>query len=381
MPPRSHFHLDREPDGGRVARFENWPSPQRFASGWYRFSQSGSHAGHRRFTGKGSVRPERTVHVRNIATRTAASWARRQWLACFVSLGERTNHHTPWLWRRGTKRAHDRRGQIAPLCNVSVGPSANRCAPIRSRYRGCTGRLALVISLKSRSPAALARRHARRERWRQPLTTPQDRREAWASLLWSDHGLFRIVKKNRHQVTPELWRSAQPAPADIRWARRQGIRTVLSFRHDGFAGDLLEREACDAEGLAFARLPLYSRGAPPVETLRQALTLLPTLERPVLMHCKSGADRAGLGAALWRIIVDGASARAAGEQLSLRYGHIARSKTGVLDAFIAAWAATGEAEGISFGEWIETIYDPDALQAEFRPAWWASGAVVVLRRE
>jgi protein tyrosine/serine phosphatase len=226
-----------------------------------------------------------------------------------------------------------------------------------------------------------ARRRSRKDRWRRPLETPRDRREAWANLLLSDHGALRLVYRNRHRVTARLWRSSQPAPFDIAWARRAGIRTILSLRADGFGGDPLEREACAREGLAFARLVLQSRRPPPKEILRQAIALLPALEPPVLMHCKSGADRAGLGAALWLLIVENRRAADAQGQLSLRYGHLSAARTGILDAFLTAYATTGEAKGIGFAKWVDTVYDPDALAAAFRSNRAADAIIDALDRE
>ncbi|MEM8853625.1 MAG: sulfur transferase domain-containing protein, partial [Pseudomonadota bacterium] len=176
-------------------------------------------------------------------------------------------------------------------------------------------------------------------------------------------------------------RSAQPAPADVGWAARNGIRTVLSMRADGFGGDLLEREACARHGLIFQRLVMLSRAAPSKEMLREAMAVLPQLEVPILVHCKSGADRAGLAAALYLIIVEGRPAAEAKRQLSFKYGHIERGKTGILDAFIDAYAATGEAKGIDFSDWVETVYDPDALTAAFRSNVGADVLLTVLRRE
>lgn len=235
--------------------------------------------------------------------------------------------------------------------------------------------------LSGRTPAARARRKARRERWQRPIETARDRRQAWASLMLSDHGVLRLAYRNRHRVSDLLWRSAQPAPFDIAWARRAGVRTVLSLRADGFGGDPLERDACARLGLAFARLVLQSRAAPSRETLRAAMALLPALETPVLIHCKSGADRAGLGAALWLILVEGRTAAEASRQLSWRYGHVKSAKTGILDAFLDAFATTGEARGIPFAEWVETVYDPEALKASFRSSRAADAVLAALDRE
>lgn len=236
-------------------------------------------------------------------------------------------------------------------------------------------------TVKSRAQAAKARRRARAERWRRPIETAHDRRLAWASLMLADHGVLRVVWKNRYRVTPRLWRSAQPSPGDLAWAARQGIRTVVSLRGDGFGGDLLEQEACAREGLAFHRLVLQSRMAPPTATLREAIDLLPRLETPVLLHCKSGADRAGLGTALFLILVEGRSAREAREALSLRYGHVRHARTGILDAFLEAFETTGEAAGLSFAEWVATVYDPHALKRAFHTNRAGDLLLSVLGRE
>ena len=235
--------------------------------------------------------------------------------------------------------------------------------------------------MASSSPQTKARRRARRERWRQPLETLGDRREAWASLMLADHGVLRLAYRNRHQITPTLWRSAQPSPGDIAWARRAGVRTIVSLRGDGFGGDLLEQEACAREGLNFERIVMWSRSAPPKDSLRQAIARFPQLERPVLLHCKSGADRAGLGSALYLMIVDSVSAEVAQSQLSLRYGHFSSGRTGILDAFIKAYAETGERAGIDFPTWVETVYDREALRAAFRSNRATDALLTLMRRE
>ncbi|WP_420391329.1 fused DSP-PTPase phosphatase/NAD kinase-like protein [Acuticoccus sp.] len=232
-----------------------------------------------------------------------------------------------------------------------------------------------------RKPAVRARRHARATRWQQPIASAADRRAAWASLMLADHGVLRLLYRNRHRVTDRLWRSAQPSPGDIAWAARAGIATVLSVRAEGFGGDPLEREACRRQGLAFERLVLQSRAAPTREALTVAIALMPRLATPVLVHCKSGADRAGLATALWLIVVEGRTVAEAKRQLALRYGHVRRARTGILDAFLDDYAATGEARGIAFADWVRTVYDRQALKARFRSSRAADALLAVLNRE
>ncbi|GAB5374772.1 MAG: tyrosine-protein phosphatase [Acuticoccus sp.] len=226
-----------------------------------------------------------------------------------------------------------------------------------------------------------SRRAASRTRWQRPLTSRRDRQQAWASLMLSDHGFLRLVYRNRHEVREGVWRSAQPSPSDIASARRAGVRTVISLRAGTFGGDHLEREACEREGIAFRRVIMQSRVAPTRESLREALAVFPTLEKPVLLHCKSGADRAGLGTALWFLIVEGTTAAEARAQLALRFGHFASGRTGILDRFIDAYAETGEAAGLAFAEWVETVYDPEALTAAFKPSKGTDLLLALMRRE
>ncbi len=104
------------------------------------------------------------------------------------------------------------------------------------------------------------------------------------------------------------------------------------------------------------------------------------MRAPALVHCKSGADRAGLAAGLF-VLLQGGTTKEALRQLSLRFGHIKQSKTGILDAFFLTYAR--EAEGRKdFLDWVREDYDENALRAAFK-AGKLAGFVNdrVLRRE
>ena len=82
------------------------------------------------------------------------------------------------------------------------------------------------------------------------------------------------------------------------------------------------------------------------------------------MHCKSGADRAGLAAAL-AVMFEGGTTEQAMRQLSWRFGHFNRAPTGILDAFFLHYATVAEGR-TPFLEWVTTEYDEVALRANFR---------------
>jgi hypothetical protein len=106
------------------------------------------------------------------------------------------------------------------------------------------------------------------------------------------------------------------------------------------------------------------------------------MAEPALIHCKSGADRTGLAAGIW-LLLQGRPVAAALAQLSLRYGHVAAARTGILDAFFRAYADFVEAHGPKpFLDWVRDDYSEDALRAAFRSRPWADRLVDgLLRRE
>jgi hypothetical protein len=98
-----------------------------------------------------------------------------------------------------------------------------------------------------------------------------------------------------------------------------------------------------------------------------------------LLHCKSGADRTGLAAGVW-LLLQGRDVAEAAAQLSWRFGHVKAARTGILDAFFAAYAAAGD---VPFLEWLERGYDEAALKAQFTARGGFGDLMVekVLRRE
>ena len=220
--------------------------------------------------------------------------------------------------------------------------------------------------------------------------TPAGRRRAWRELMLGDHGALRKFYDNTHEVVAgKMWRTYQPSPAHLRRWKERGVKTVINLRGDKPSGFLhLEREACAALGLDLRTFHVFSREAPSRETLYGARDLFQSIAYPAVMHCKSGADRAGLMAALFLFLHEGRPLDEALEQLSFRYGHIRRAKTGVLDYAFVRYIEFAKANNYAlddqgaFFNWIDARYDPAAMKAAFKPApWGVLLADVILRRE
>jgi protein tyrosine/serine phosphatase len=101
------------------------------------------------------------------------------------------------------------------------------------------------------------------------------------------------------------------------------------------------------------------------------------------MHCKSGADRAGIMSVFYRHFHLGHPIREAVKELGLRTMHVKQGKTGVLDYVFERYLAEAEPQGISFIDWVMSdAYDPVAIKADFRESWWGTLLVDrLLRRE
>lgn len=206
---------------------------------------------------------------------------------------------------------------------------------------------------------------------------------SYLDMLFVDHGIFRMVYANSHRISDEAWRSAQPAPHHVSRFARAGIRTIVNLRGERQCGSYwLEQKACERHGIKLVNFQIRSRAAPTREELEGAKRLFDEIEYPMLMHCKSGADRAGLMSVLYRFLREGVPLTEAKKELSLRYGHIRQAHTGILDYFFEKYIEDNAVRPMPFFQWVETVYDPDELKRTFHSKGWADRIVdSVLRRE
>jgi protein tyrosine/serine phosphatase len=150
-----------------------------------------------------------------------------------------------------------------------------------------------------------------------------------------------------------------------------GLRTLINLRGKTQSGsDALSREAARELGLDFHDMAFESRGAPQRERIMRFHDIYQSVRAPAIMHCKSGADRAGLAAGLI-VLFEGGSSADALRQLSWRFGHIKQARTGILDAFFLHYQRDGEGRK-PFLEWVREDYEEAALQRDFHANGLAS---------
>jgi len=216
------------------------------------------------------------------------------------------------------------------------------------------------------------------------LSTGWGRFKAYMHSIFGDHAFLRVGFSNAHWIGPDMVRAAQPWPYQLKYWKRDGIRTIVNLRGGFDTGFyVLEREACERLGLKMVDFTITSREVPRRETVLGARDLFQTIEYPALMHCKSGADRAGIMSVFYRHFHLGHPIREAMTELGLRTLHMKQGKTGVLDYVFERYLEEAEPRGISFIDWVQSdAYDRAKIKADFKADWW--GTLItdrLLRRE
>ena len=146
-----------------------------------------------------------------------------------------------------------------------------------------------------------------------PALPPQQRPEHWAQPAGKE--VLRQSLPNLYQVSPVLYRSAQPEITGLQMlnqqsARRYGlpteIKTVLSLRNDAGDGALVS-----PSGVRYEQIPFNTWDVRDEHVIRFLKIVRNPSYQPVLLHCKHGADRTGMMVAIYRIVEQGWSKSAA----------------------------------------------------------------------
>ena len=198
------------------------------------------------------------------------------------------------------------------------------------------------------------------------LSTPENRRKANIYNLWFDHAILRKVWTNFYEVAPGVYRSNQPTHDRFVKIKQKGIKTVLNLRGAGGAAHyLVEEESCSELGLTLVNVNLKAREAAPKRDIKAVLKAFREIEKPFVMHCKSGADRAGFASALYLLVIEGRPIAEARKMLGVKYIHFKWSRTGVLDYILDRYEARYNESGISFEDWLHSEYKAREIQADY----------------
>jgi len=144
---------------------------------------------------------------------------------------------------------------------------------------------------------------------------------------------FDVIEAGVAYRSGQLW----PGELEAR-VEQNGIRSILSLAPPEPNEPWYRGEVAVSAGRHLVRyeMPLSSQDILTSAQLCQLLTLLQNAPKPVLIHSRSGADRTGLAAAIFKYAIAARSVDEARNQLSIRYGHFPYLGTGT-DAMDASF--------------------------------------------
>lgn len=105
---------------------------------------------------------------------------------------------------------------------------------------------------------------------------------------------------NLYQVSPALYRSAQPTAAGMAAIEKLGVRTVVNLRS-------FHTDTDELKGTKLHAHQLTMKAWHPERKEIIAFLKLATdpAQAPLLVHCQHGADRTGTQCAIYRVVVQG----------------------------------------------------------------------------
>ena len=158
-------------------------------------------------------------------------------------------------------------------------------------------------------------------------------------------------------------RSAQPTSQLGQWVSDFHLKSILNLRGGSPADWWYEAEvrAAQENGLSFYDLPLSATRRPGRIELLRLIDILQQCPYPLLIHCKSGADRTGLASALYLMLGRGEKPEQAGRAFSIEFGHVPLGGTQHLHEPLDEYARWLEANGLPhtperFRDWVKNDY-------------------------
>ena len=133
------------------------------------------------------------------------------------------------------------------------------------------------------------------------------------------HRNFRVVSPG------QVYRSAQMDTEGLtRAIQEHGIKSILNLRGTNADDAWYKAETSTARQLGVQHYDFEMDAEHDVtdEDMQKVLGLMGSAPKPILIHCKSGADRTGLVAALYLYSVEGKTPDYAMRELSVFCGHI-----------------------------------------------------------
>ena len=149
-------------------------------------------------------------------------------------------------------------------------------------------------------------------------------------IITEEHNFINLFWTNFHKVDNEVYRSSQLTPWKLkRLIKKYNIKTIINLRgnHKNYLYQK-EKEICKKMDVIYIPFQISSRNLPKDYEIESLINIFKNAKKPLLFHCKAGADRTGMVSTLYHIINGINKKEAIKRELKLRYGYLSLSKAG-----------------------------------------------------
>lgn len=178
---------------------------------------------------------------------------------------------------------------------------------------------------------------------------------------------FYVYRGNFGTVIPgQIYRSGQLGSEQLEQVIKEfGIRSIINLR--GVKGDedwyIQEKETAEKFGVelynvAEMGMELQSYRLPARDEVEKLIALIASVPRPILAHCKTGADRTGLFSAVTLLLGQNGDLEQAWDHSSLKYLAIEDSAGSQFLQKYQDWLSGRKHTQKLFTQWLEQTYLP-----------------------
>ena len=147
-----------------------------------------------------------------------------------------------------------------------------------------------------------------------------------ALILGAINLFYIFLFGNFHQIDKNAYRSGQLYTKNLlNKLKKYKIKSIINLRGENtFKSPWYEYEKNIAKELniTLINFKIGSRDYIDFNKSMQLVNILKNAPKPILIHCRSGADRTSFAAALYEFAIKHESVKKAKEQLSFYYGHL-----------------------------------------------------------
>ncbi len=135
---------------------------------------------------------------------------------------------------------------------------------------------------------------------------------------------------NFYEIAPGVYRSHQLYEFNLpKFYEKYHFKTILNLRgKKNTKWYWYEEKFCKEHNITLINFKISDKKVQSVETMQKLIAIIKNSKKPILIHCKAGADRTGLVSALYLYSINDKNAS---KMLSFKYGHLPFWKTKAMD--------------------------------------------------